>query len=193
MDFTYINKDNIKIQLTGAELASEGLCAEKLNYSTTKAKKFLWSLFDRINEESGFNAADGRLFIRVFPSSGDGSCELFVTRISQTSHEAIKIERADALQDFVVKVDGYEKLYSLCRRLAREGMKCKSELFSDNEGNFYMTCIRKSPSYRKGARREFDFISEYGVRKEYSDELYAYLNEHFELLCKDRAIEKISK
>lgn len=192
MELIYINKDNIKIHLLSEELEREGLCAEKLNYSTTKAKKFLWNLFDRVHEQSGFDAAEGRLFIRVFPSQ-NGDCELFVTRIAKLSADAIRIERAEDVSNFVVKVEGYERLYSLCRRLNSEGMRCKSELFSDNEGNYYMTCIRKSPSYRAGARGDFGFVCEYGEKKEYSDELYAYLAEHFELICKDKAIEKILK
>ena len=39
MELIYINKDNIKIHLLSEELEREGLCAEKLNYSSENTAK----------------------------------------------------------------------------------------------------------------------------------------------------------
>ncbi len=190
MEIIYINSDNIKIHLTENDLADGGLSADSINYSTTKTKKFLWGVFDKVNEKTGFDAADGKLYIRVFPSE-DGSCELFVTRLRTKSGNSLYTTYKES--DFIIKINGYDKLYSLCRRLKNEGFHGRSELFSDKTGSYYLACRSKRPSYMSGyGSGNFSFVSEYGEQKDYTEELAAYLAEHFEIICKSGAVEKIT-
>ncbi len=214
MEFILINDKNLKVILSENDLDFYNIAAQNLDYSTTRTKKALWDIFDKANEETGFNAADSKIFVRVFPSKDGSSCELFVTKIKKEYEQDLyddydKDEREEIekyitsifskkrFSKFILIPYNTDALFSVCERLHKSSFEGSSRLYADDE-KFYLVCEYKKrlPSYisdrKKHSDMEFPFISEYGELKKYNDENLTYIKEHFRCICDEFAVDKFS-
>ncbi len=191
MDFTYINSRNLKISLTKEDLLKNRLDTEKLDYSNTKTKRFIWELLDIAYSKTGFDAGAEKIHIKLFPSA-DGGCELFVTK------DEHKCTLPDHSYGVICTVDDCENLYMLCARLKSCGYRGKSSLYSA-ENLFILICtnIPRLPSYtqvpKDCAAVNSDLLAEYGKVCTLNDITMAYVTEHYKLICADNAVQKITK
>lgn len=194
MDITYINNRSVKISLTCEDLSERGLSADTLNYSGVHAKHFLWELLDRAHDETGFDAENARLLVRVFPSP-DGGCELFVTK----RQDSLPVQTEPDGDRLIVVPENDDILHCLCKRMKTEGFRGSSSLFCDEKDRLILVFgkRRRLPSYISmgAASREktFDFAGEYGTVFAASPERLAYLEEHCRLLCAENAVEEMSR
>ncbi len=191
MEITYINSDNIKIYLTKEELCENGLSACTIDYASTHSRYFIWQLLEQAYIDTGFELGEEKISVKVFPSK-DGSCELFITKLSSKQDE-----KSTKKVGFLAVTSELNDLFSLCVRLKNEGFRGKSSLFVDDKDNFVMTAKAKSvyPSYIKNKNSkpapDLSFLSEY-ARVFEMDEMYeAYISEHCKTLCENNAIETL--
>ena len=201
MDITYINSKNIKISISREELYENGLDAESLDYTKTRTKRFIWELLDIAYIKTGFNAGNGRLFVRVFPSA-DGGCELFITKNADFSEKDGKSDTCIAQtenenEDLACVTDDADKLYMLCGRLKTAGFCGDSSLYSGTGDSFILVfnSQRKLPSYINkkfcGEKKDYFFAADYGKMFTVTPEMKAYICEHCHLVCAECAVEKI--
>ena len=195
MDFTFINKKNIKISLSKSDLDISGISAESIDYSDITTKRFLKDILDIARDRTGFDTDDSKLIFRLF-ASADGGCELFVTKSSCGCSDQ-KSDREFGC-GIVCAVRCAEDLYLACERLYDSGFFGKSSLYCSDDGDFFLVLYkaRQYPSYIKPKYKcepkEFEFISEYGKTYFLSEEISAYLSERMKLLALDDAVERIT-
>lgn len=194
MDFTYINDNNIKVSLTKSDLERGGVDIDTLDYKTPCSRRFVREILERAYEETGFDADGNAVYVRVFLSS-DGGCELFISKKRNGVYDG---DSDGKHPGFVLKTFDTESLIQVCKRLKSTGFWGKSELFFEKD-HFILKCDtdRRMPSYvRYGEMPEkdqdFSFVSEYGVFLNLTEEMYAYLCEHCERVCSEKAVEKLS-
>lgn len=194
MDFTYINDNNIKVSITKNELEVCGVDADSIDYKTPCSRRFVRKILDEAYEKTGFDADGGAIYVRVFLSA-DGGCELFITKKEPT----VKVEEGDFNYGFAVKAFDTDSLIDLCKRLKASGYRGGSELFFEKE-SFILRCDAKPklPSYisvaelKKKECCDFSFACEYGKYITLTEEISAYLFEHCECVCSERAVEKLA-
>lgn len=212
MDITYINSKNIKISVSQRELCEHGLDAESLDYSKTRTKRFIWELLDTAYIQTGFDADGSRIIVRIFPS-GDGGCELFVTKTvlgksgdnggGECDGDDCGAESSESIAKkscgFICTVPDAEKLFMLCSRLRTAGFRGESSLFCGKDGSFALLCRNENrlPSYiSKSAAiraKDYSFAAEYGEFFPAAEIRIAYLAEHFDIICENGAVEKLCK
>lgn len=191
MDFTYINNNNIKVSISKDELENAGLDVDTLDYKTACSRLFVREILEKAYERIGFDAGGYGICVRVFLSL-DGGCELFITKKEPYTDR-------DDTSGFVLKTHDTEALIQACKRLKASGYRGASELFFE-KGSFILKCNTKQklPSYiskdlnLKKGYSDFSFVCEYGNYLTLTDEMYAYLCEHCERVCPEKAVEKLS-
>lgn len=192
MEFIYINDKSLKIIITAEELKESLLDVNTLDYSEIKTKRFFWDIMEKAYEQTGFDATDSKLYVKIFPMR-DGGCEMFVAK--EKIHKKVK----DVNNGFIFITDDTDGLFMLCSRLKNSGFFGSSKLYCDDNAVFYLACNteNKLPSYINAkdipVKKEYIFASEYGSVFDLDDVTSAYLDEHMTLVCEDFAIEKIIK
>lgn len=193
MDFTYINDNNIKVSLTKNDLERGGVDVDTLDYKTPCSRRFIREILERAYEETGFDADGSPVYVRVFLSA-DGGCELFISKKKSEAYAGGK----GTYRGFVLKAFDTEALIQVCKRLKASGYRGTSELFFE-KGEFILKCdsVRRMPSYISPSiacekAPDFSFVSEYGSFLHLTEEVYAYLCEHCERVCSEKAVEKLS-
>ena len=80
-------------------------------------------------------------------------------------------------------------------RLARVIGTCRSAntLYKDEAGGNYLLLVAPEESENADFNRICNLISEYGRPEKTANSAKAYLEEHFEPLIKDRAVETLAK
>ena len=191
MEFIYINSKSLKISISAKELKARFCDVSELDYSDIKTKRFFWELMDEAYEKTGFETANSKLYVKIFPSP-DGGCEMFITKVEHQKN--VKKEK----KGFIVATSDADKLFMLCDRIKTRGFLGESQLYCDDT-QFYLVCDSKvkRPSYinQKYLPEEKDYLfaSEYGDVFRLTEEREAYLNEHMKMVCSNCAVEKMTK
>lgn len=137
---TLLDKGKLKICLTPFDMVHYDLTCEKIDYDNTETRRALWEMFDEAKHRTGFDAADGRICIRVYPEKS-GGCEIYITKIgdkispsendmSYTAKDAVtpQFARAPAVYSF----SSLEDILSACRCLRASGYSGESSAFFDD-------------------------------------------------------------
>jgi len=207
LELIMVSSLKLKIILTPTDMEKLNITNETLDYDTTATKKAFWDILDRAKKETGFDAANDRLYVQVFPAN-DGGCEMFVTkqlfRDSGDSKQAqilhrkyCKVEKSNNAE-LICEPGDLEALISLCIRLQKSGYHGSSKLYL-NEKNKYILVLntnRKYPSFVQDGFLEsidhYPFIGEYGKTYEADEKRLSYLNEYAELICEHDAVKIFS-
>ena len=180
MDFTAINKSNIKVSVNADELCVCGLSGEKLDWKDSRTKAFINDVLLSAKQKFGFEYEKMQISVCVFPSS-DGGCELFVT--------AKQID----FSGYILVADDCEALFLACERLKKTSFDGSSSLYLSDENDFVLVLEkRRLPSYIKAKKYDFCVLSQFGKTYRASEEKKAYVTEHMKLLCENDAVAKLT-
>ena len=208
MELILISDSKLKIMLTSEDMREYSLDCKSLDYANTETRRAVWSILDEAKHKTGFDAAQERVFVQVYPSIR-GGCEMFVTKIGDSEIKnnfsrdaAYKNRRERDTSELIgyktnkrelatkrtmsFKIRNISTLLALCRRLDAMKYAGQSGAYRDESGAWYLILEER------GNRNLIDFVSEYGESMD-SDFLYAYISEHGKIICERDAVKTLSR
>ena len=193
MEYIPINEAKLKVILESADLVRWDIRAEDLDYSNPEAKFVFEDILQHAKDAFGFDTSGYKILLQLFPSK-DGSCELFITRLSARSSgissEALLRPSESAAYSF----ERLSHLISVCKRLIDAGFCGESSAWTDELGKWYLLLSESDMLSLNGlpVLGDVSFIEEYGDVQS-PRALYLYLGEYAQSICKERAVETLSK
>ena len=221
MKIERISENQIKCTLSRADLASRQIRMSELAYGTEKTRGLFQDMMEQASNEVGFDANDLPLMIEAIPVSMD-CIVLMITKVedpeevdtkfSSLTHisdllsgdnsakeepsaysapETPLIKKADSSMDRLYSFDNFDIVVEFAHRM-RGLYDGENSLYKDNStGRFYLLLSRSSHSLK-----EFGLICnsalEYGSKEPMSFARSAYLEEHFEKILPEKALQSLA-
>ncbi len=191
MELLLISKNKIRISLTKEDLDGYMITCDRIDYDNTETRRVFWCIFDEVKQKTGFDAAERRIFIQIYPDKS-GGCEIYVSKINAPQNA--ETDRDNSYVSFgtrdpapsavknVYSFDETKDLISACRQLLALKYGGHSDAYTDSSGKFYLAI---EPETQKT-----DVLTEYGSRHT-SQTILSYIGEHCESICKDRAVQTL--
>ncbi len=191
MELIPINEQKLKIMLSREDLAAWHLDCESMDYDTTETRRALWGILDEVKKKTGFDAAQEKVFVQLFPSQ-NGGCELYVTKLTEKSENApvTRCKNLPLWEKTLYAFSRLEDMLSACARLAECGFASDSAAYAEMH-TYYLSVGNSLPQTKRGFREGVspcDLVSEYGKKIDLTKE--AWLCEHGECICPDHAVER---
>lgn len=148
MDLILISESKLKVTLSAADMKALSLSCEDLDYDNTSTRRAFWSILDEAKQRTGFDAAQSRVFIQVYPSKS-GGCELYITKLSPElggpvkltdrlcdSSDRMTVDHAGEIdmkkaRGAAAEFDSLAQLTTCCRRLDADGYRGASYAYCD--------------------------------------------------------------
>lgn len=199
MDLILINSTKLKIMLSPSDMTAYSLTCDNIEYDNTESRRAFWDILSVAKRKTGFDAANNRVFIQVYPSK-DGGCEMYVTKITEEddavyceenkssideSIEAFKRRTPEHSDYDVYSFDIFNHLINACHQLKLNGYSSSSSIWIDEDISRYYLAVEKVE------RNQYICLDEYGI-KHSSTATYTYISEHCRCICKEEAIKKMS-
>ena len=199
-----IREDKLKVLLTPFDMMKYELTCEKLDYDNTETRKAIWSILDFAKQETGFDAAIGKIRIEVYPEKS-GGCAIYITKLKSSelpSHEPMnetiaKTTPPSGKITVVYQFKETDSLIRVCRFLSHRGYRDESSAFFETlekgELRYFLEIRESVPASLKKTRylRENLFIEEFGEKLE-SEESVFYLHERTSPICRDNAVQTLA-
>ncbi|MDD4772967.1 MAG: adaptor protein MecA [Eubacteriales bacterium] len=201
MDLILIDSTKLKIMLSANDMSKYSLTCDNIEYDNTESRRAFWDILRVAKLKTGFDAANNRVFIQVYPSK-DGGCEMYITKINNDDDDdglyyddnmTIQ-EKTHLKKDSVNTERGSFDIYSFnefswllegCRHLKLSGYNNESRLWVDDNSHRYYLAVKSAK------KRYYRCLDEYGI-KHSAPVTYTYINEHCRCIITDEAIEKLS-
>lgn len=189
MKLQQLNENELRIILSKEDLRELDLTLRTIDYNTTKTRKAIWEIFDRARDQTGFDAAKNKIYIKLYPLT-DGGCEMYVSKLTGDSHIALDSQCYTAKRqslrycagDTAFRFGDFDSLYSACKALSPQA---ESMLYTNDDGEFILL-LKKLARTPSDLRRWSEFGEQ--IKGKY---ISAYLNEHCKMLIPGCAIQKI--
>ena len=199
-----IREDKLKVLLTPFDMMKYELTCEKLDYDNTETRKAIWSILDHAKQETGFDAAIGKIRIEVYPEKS-GGCAIYITKLragnppsqEQMNETIAKTVPASGKTTAVYQFRESDSLIRVCRFLSHRGYRDESfaffEFLEKGEIRYFLQICEPVPASQKKSRylRENLFIEEFGERLD-SNESVFYLHERASVICKENAVQTLA-
>lgn len=192
---TLIEEGKLRICLTPFDMVKYDLTCEKIDYDNTETRRALWEMFDEAKHRTGFDAASGKICIKVYPEKS-GGCEIYITKLDIDLPESnmpcvkeIPAVCAEAKATYVF--ESIDLLLLACRALTLNGVPTQSSAyFYETQGKtrYYLQFLQ--PVERKS--HEALFLGEYG-RKFRPGICDSFLREKASVICEKNAAQILSK
>ena len=204
MELNLIREDKLKVLITPFDMMKYELTCEKLDYDNTETRKAIWSILDFAKQETGFDAAIGKIRIEVYPEKS-GGCAIYITKLKGSplpSHEPMNetIAKTTPTSEKITVVYQFkdtDSLIRVCRFLSHRGYRDESRAFFETlekgEIRYFLEIRESSPTPLKKTRylKENLFIEEFGEKLE-SEESVFYLHERTFPICLDNAVQTLA-
>ncbi len=191
MEWIRISENKLKIMLTAADTARYALCPEEADLADKGTRRAFREILADAGKASGFDTAEDRVFVQIFPSR-EGGCELFITKCevkTEKLHKRRYTEKQPSCRKLVFTFEDMSKLIAACKRLKRQGFANESQAFLDDRGSYWLLLDIF------GA--ENDVIEQYAYVKEYGKEAPAatikLLSEHAKQICSRKATDLLGE
>ena len=199
MEMTLLETGKLKICLTPFDMVKYDLTCDKIDYDNTETRRALWVMLDEAKHKTGFDAASGRICIKVYPEKS-GGCEIYITKLERGIPELPSKEMAytqSIKTDSVYYFSSLDRLLSACAALAENGYNAESAAFFTTEKGkytYYLKISESSPAIygRPAISCENIFMGEFG-KKCVCEQNEAFLFEHCFPICENNAVEILSK
>ena len=201
MEHILISPGKLKLMLTKSDLDKYDLDCETIDSEDTLTRQAFRELLADVKRLSGFDAANDKVFIQLYPSR-DGGAEIYITRLTLRRETEPKDNEAIKLIS-VYRFERLENLLAVCSRLTAQSL-ISAALYSLPKassawhcgGIYYLIC-EDSVTYREYLRagrhdRLGEYIDGYGRRLQASA-AYPFVKEHCECICENNAIEELAK
>lgn len=204
MELNLIREDKLKVLLTPFDMMKYELTCEKLDYDNTETRKAIWSILDFAKQETGFDAAIGKIRIEVYPEKS-GGCAIYISKLKSSdlsSHEPMnetiaKTTPPAGKMTVVYQFKETDSLIRVCRFLSHRGYQDESSAFFETlekgELRYFLEIRESVPASLKKTRylKENLFIEEFGEKLE-SEESVFYLYERTSLICRNNAVQTLA-
>ena len=195
MEWIRISRNKLKIMLTAEDTKRYELRPDSASLESAGTRKAFRAILSDAGKELGFDAADERVYIQLFPSR-EGGCELFVTKEAESAKEAPtprpKAEKApeEHTRHLAFSFPELSPLLLVCRRLTERRYQGESRALRDDEGRYWL--LLSDTGNPLLARHEYRFILEYG-QMEHGENARLLLLEHGTPLCGEKAVEQLGQ
>ena len=186
MEYILINDAKLKIILDSHELAEWDISADELDYANPAARQVFEGLLGYAKKELGFDTTGYKVLLQLFPSK-DGGCELFVTRLGQSTEPQPKKytkEKKEAEQR-AYSFDKLSHLLAVCKRLYESEFRGDSSAWYDSQDRWFLLLSSECV-------KDLYFISEYG-EDENPKAIELYLSEYGTAVSKKNATAILGK
>lgn len=201
MEHILISPGKLKLMLTKSDLDRYDLDCEAMDSEDTLTRQAFRELLADVKRVSGFDAADDKVFIQLYPSR-DGGAEIYITRLTLGKEQNSRKNDTIKLTS-VYRFDSMESLLEICSYINSQNVTCGKRHPLPNEssawqsdGKYYLIC-EESVTYREYLRsgkndRFGEYIGSLGKRLQSSVAL-PYVKEHCTCFCEHDAISALAK
>lgn len=212
MKIERISENQIKCTLNRADLASRQIRMSELAYGTEKTRGLFQDMMEQASTEVGFDANDLPLMIEAIPVSMD-CIVLMITKVEDPEEVDTKFSSLTHISEFLSETTAddrppvelpakseMERLFSFDSLDTvvdfahhMNGLyNGKNSLYKNaSDGRFFLLLTQSSHSLK-----EFGMICnsalEYGSKEPMSFARSAYLEEHFEKIIMDKALQSLA-
>ncbi len=119
MEMIKLSSDKLKITLTDSDMKLYSIACGSIDYENAETKHALRSILDEASVRTGFDAAPGKVFVRIYELK-TGGCEMYVTRLPDGCTD----NPGSIFEDNAAGIFGFDHLNEmimLCARLAESG------------------------------------------------------------------------
>ena len=197
MELILISDSKLKIMLSRQDMEYYELCNEEIDYDSTETRRAFWQILDEAKHKTGFDAAEEKVFIQLYPSK-EGGCEMYVTKVGVIPSLAAELSGRKA-EVRVGRVGHYrfqkqENLLCACRVLMKKGYQGESSAYLLDDGSYALLIheVGRAPLCYAGAPDTYSFIEEFGIRIK-GEERIVFLKEHGICLREADAVNVLGK
>ncbi len=157
MELILISKSKLKIMLDALDMKKYRIETD----TVTAMRRGFRPVLEKAGAECGFDIKSGRLIIKVFPSR-DGGCEMFVTRVVDSSAMGeLEFERVGECDEMVYLFPSLSTLISACVVLSARGYNDESLAYALEDGRCALILPRPKED---GLGGTLSVLNEYGER-----------------------------
>ena len=188
MDFSLIGSDKLKVDLTADDLKELEIDYEDLDYKDERTRNVLVDLIVKGRALAGFSPRNAKLYIEIYPRE-DGGCVIYYTKLA--------VGQLGAGGSFLPGPTPVVFAFNDTETLLRACQKTHA---------LYRHRILKSCLYAHGRRYRLiiypldfassicvSFLHEYARPVGEGSVLAAHIDEHWQLLCADNALEQLAE
>lgn len=199
MEMTLLDGGRLRICLSPVDMDKYDLTCESIDYDSTETRRALWEMFDEAKHKTGFDAAQGRICIRVYPEKS-GGCEIYITKLGNVlpSPEYMnyvkQTEVTLANTSSVYSFTSLDELLRACDHLRKCGYSGESSAGAADVGGKTRYFLSVSSSHRPHYDRscEYSTLAEFGTLCP-GEYVQAFLSERCRVICENNAVEILSK
>lgn len=214
MKIEKISNAQIRCTLNKTDLSTRQIKISELAYGTEKAQELFKDMMAQASDEFGFEADNVPLMIEAIPLSGD-SIMLIITKVDnpdelddkfasipkQNVRKFKKKETDDEEPLETPKVSDQKQMIYLFRNLDEVTKVAQiilplyngvNSLYKDDQTSDYYLVLHKSDDAQNAFVGLHGLLSEYGRKKAVSHIMEAFLDEHYDLIIKDKAVQVLS-
>ena len=222
MKIEKINERQIRCTLTRNDLASRQIDLTELAYGTEKSRQLFQEMMDQANEEVGFDVEDSPLIVEAIPLSPD-SLMLLITKadnpdemdprfakfapvsaLDAYNSAAIPAVAPSTLEEAspqeaasgnVVRIFRFGSLddVSIAARMLQDVYFGINSLYKDPDYHDYYLAVSKSGHSLDEFNRTCNILSEYSNRISGEIAVDGFMNEHFDIIVENQAIQVFSQ
>ena len=187
MDFSLIGPDKLKVDLTAQDLTQLGLGYEELDHKDERTRIVLIDLIAKGRAAAGFSPRSAKLYIEIYPRE-EGGCVIYYTRLTTGQLDS----GGSFLPGPTPVVFAFEDLGILLRASQRACALYRHRILK--------SCLyARERCYRLiiypldfGGGTVVSFLREYARLIGEGSVLAAHIEEHWQLLIADNALETLA-
>ena len=199
MEMTLLDGGRLRICLSPVDMDKYDLTCENIDYDSTETRRALWEMFDEAKHKTGFDAAQGKICIRVYPEKS-GGCEIYITKLGSalpppenmtyTKQPEIAVGQVTSVYAF----PSLEELLRACDHLrgcGYSGESCAGVANVGGKQRYYLSVSEvRRPHYERSLG--YSALDEFGslCPSEYAT---SFLSERCRPICENNAVEILSK
>jgi adapter protein MecA 1/2 len=215
MKIEKVNENQIRCTLSKKDLADRQIKLSELAYGSEKAKGLFRDMIEQANYEFGFEADDIPLMIEAIPLSGENiilqmtkveypeELDTRFSKFSEGEEEEELISESSILPEFqdekadeitnLTKMFEFKTLEQI-QRLAQvlagfyDG---ENDLYKDEKKGCLYMLVQKSHHTPEEFNKICNILTEYGSNEPYTKSMEAYMSEHYDLVIKKDALQKL--
>ena len=188
MEFLTVSDAKLKVTLSREDCLKYGIENTGEEFTGIDVRYAVRDILEIAKGECGFSTDGEKILAQLYPMP-DGSCELFITKLSGVTRQVNEAVRdAQGLSTMEKKRGTYSfsdagTLVAAARAIYRTGIDC--DLYLSDEGVYYISITEELLN----GISEFEILIEYGERLKF---LPTYvISERGRMLCKKKALDYI--
>ena len=191
-----INENKIRCILTRDDLEVRHIKLSEIAYGSEKARSLFRDMMEQASQSTSESPDDS---VKEFlPDGADEVLDLFQKLLEHRLKNTPKETREQQAATLASELD-MRKLYLFLRldsiveasHILKDIYHGENRLYKNPDNDQYHLVITKSDHTPEEFNKVCNILSEYGASSKYTASNEAYMQEHFSLLLKDRALQQL--